>query len=94
MKLSKKEKQLCINKWQWFYDHPTERYMPEFSELRKKLNDYYLICPLCHHYRKTQCIGCPLKHCDDNFFASWLKANTSRTRKKYAGKLLEIMKAL
>lgn len=103
MKLTKKEKQLCIDKWQWIFDHPK---IDELSDdLWTKLFPYDNFCPLCTHYSTSwedelMCEDCPIviqsgNPCVPNgYFAKWKNAKTTKTRKKYAGKLLEIMKSL
>jgi hypothetical protein len=99
MKLTKKEKQLCIDKWQWFYDHPKCYSLDDLPEnLRHRFVNNE--CFLCEYYLSTDCTHCPVyvterSTCfENNSFAKWTLANTSQFRKICAGKLLEIMKSL
>ena len=103
MKLTKKEKQLCVDKWQWFYDHPGKATW----ENPIRLSKYKQRCILCHkltpNWGRPHCFKCPVviksgESCwnenPNSFYYRWYRATTSKTRKKYAGKLLEIMKSL
>ena len=101
--ITQEEKQLCIEKWQWFFDHP--EYDDLSYNLVVKLGSYNNYCPLCDYYLNTLqgeflCPNCPVviqsgKPCESKgYFAKWTRAKTNKTRKKYAGKLLEIMKSI
>jgi hypothetical protein len=105
MKLSKKEKQLCIDKWQWFYDHPSEKIKDLPKKLRVEDNDND--CILCkkldvNDYRDIhKCVKCSVYKYDNidcwddnSIFQKWNQSKTSYTNKKYSGILLEIMKQL
>jgi hypothetical protein len=104
MSITKQEKQLSINKWQWYYDHPESNELSEDLEIQSSI--YWNECVLCEEFELgtgslKQCYECPVcikekVNCfnEKSSFYKWDNSLTSKTRKKYAGKLLEIMKSL
>jgi hypothetical protein len=101
MKLTKKKaKELSIEKWQLIYDN--NWHLWNFDE---KLEGLGLDsgCPLCELYsgknniRKCN-IQCPLEKINQNcfmdgsYFNKWAMTNNPRTRKKYAGLILQTIK--
>ena len=105
MRLTRKRaKELSIEKWEWFYKHPSkinDSDLPE--ELQIKLGSFEAACPLCELYAdflNGRCKKkCPFVQAEQNCLAKgsyyfiWLKSTTSsKTRKKYAGLILQIIK--
>jgi hypothetical protein len=107
MKLTKEEKQLCIDKWQWFYDNAqknlSDRMLP--AEIRKQSSEYHSNCVLCSKFGGNEdhlptCSFCPVCiygidcYNGDSYYQKCFNARNKTIAKKYAGKLLEIMKSL
>lgn len=105
MKLTKK-KVLYYNilKWQYFYDHPSKTSVDGVEELRE-IQDFIYECALCEYYKQKKysgkipydtiiCDFCPLSKICPNEYHSWSFANTPKTRKKYAGIILEACKKM
>jgi len=94
--LTKKDIQLCIDRWQWYYNHPLKTYEDLPDSLRGG-------CPLCKKYFNGinfDCGECPIYSIagscndDDSYFHKWFYATTKKTSQKYSGLLLELMKKL
>ena len=104
MKLTrKKAKELSILKWQWFYDHPTKKnFFVLPGDLQDKLKGLNSNCPLCEmyfdHFSNDCFIKCPFMKANQecgtlgSYYLMWIKAKTAKTRKKYAGFILQIIK--
>ena len=106
MRLTRKRaRELSIEKWEWLYDHPSKidfYDLPE--ELQIKLWDFSAKCPLCELYVNSSSYGkcknkCPFVQAkqicsaEGSHYSIWLVPSTSsKTRKKYAGLILQIIK--
>lgn len=87
----KQAKKLCLEVWEYLRDHPEIKHKIGLPKnIRKKIVNCYASCPLCDIYE--QCPDCPLGDwCDD--FWKWQRARTEKTRAKYAGLIVDKVKA-
>jgi hypothetical protein len=99
-------KDVSVMMWQYLYDHPeikSKCCLPR--EIYRKVVQSEHECLLCDEYHDLNhnnpndcCPRCPLSCCIndetwDGVFDRWFSAKTNRTRKKYAGIILEKIKA-
>ena len=100
MELTKKKaKKICLEVWKWLRDNPDIGDKADLPEkIYSKISGLDCYCPLCVLYRLPDCNQCFLKkvrsgvgNCD--YFYKWNNAKTSKTRKKYAGIIVEKVKA-
>jgi hypothetical protein len=96
-KITKREaKRLSILKWKWFYDNPLLPLFecPHWHELEPLFSE----CGLCEYNKGAEiamCEKCILTpNCDDekSLYIKWSYAKTIKTKKKYAGLILEAIK--
>lgn len=100
----KEAKELSIEIWQYLYDHPDIYHKKDLPEsIFNQIKDIVNFCPLCFVRMKLSrwvCIACPIsmanKSCfiANSYYRKWERANVNRKRKrkKYAGKILNIIK--
>lgn len=101
IKKEQRAKEISIEVWEYFRDHPESRdknWLPE--ELKKKVKDELNDCPLCTLFhdgeRGRNCEKCPLEHCErlhESFYFMWRTSETSEKISKYAGLIVDKIKA-
>ena len=95
---------LSVDLWKYLYENPKidNKLHTPFATQLMNLHSY---CPLCDlfavkSYRAAVCEGkCRLYNFVENnkcrtncgYYAKWIQAKTSRTRKKYAGIIYDIL---
>lgn len=91
-KMTKKQaKKLCIEVWEYLRDHPEIKVKCELpGKIWVKIEDLACRCPLCEI---LDCDACPLQRCTPGLFAKWTRAETDKTRAKYASAIVEKVKA-
>ena len=101
MKTKKWAKKLSLEVWEYFRDHPEisgKEYLPFYESISNCINS----CPLCDlFWLNDNCAGCPLdcltKEGISNIYYShynkWLISKTPKTRAKYAGLIVDKIKA-
>lgn len=105
MKLTRKKiDELCYQLWDWLYHHPSKEKAdwPKWSRVslsswnkRYYYKDKFINqgCFYCNHY---SCPNCPLgkvSRCtadDAAYFGKWIRAESPKTRKKYAKLIRDI----
>lgn len=94
MKLTK-QKVLYYNvlKWQYLYDHPSKTSVYGVEELHE-IQDFVFECALCEYNKGKVCELCYFAKICRNEYQSWSFAETPKTRKKYAGIILEACKKM
>lgn len=89
----KTAKELSIEKWQWNFDYPGEE-LPEHIE--NKIYYYLSHCPICtiYEYECKKCVIGKVSKCGlrVSYYSKWELAKTNKTRKKYAGLILNLIK--
>ena len=103
MRLTRKRaKELSIEKWEWFYKHPSKISFTDLpKELQIKLAEFEANCPSCELYAnfplgicKSKCPFVRAKQqCTTlgSYYSMRQNAFSDKTRKKYAGLILQII---
>jgi len=95
-------KDVSVLVWQHLYDHPEIKYKTGLpDEIYNKIKNSEYECLLCDKYNDIDkgdgcCPRCPLSCCvetKDSIYLKWYNARTKKSRKKYAGIILEQLKA-
>lgn len=89
-----------IEMWQYLYEHPGIRFKRDLPEriLKKQGVTSFARCPFFGVFKDTDyCSSCPLRVVSwcikqDSFYNKWAHAKTNKTRKMYAGLILETIK--
>jgi len=103
-KQKQKAKDLSREVWQYLFDHPTiESKIYLLPELYMQICALIAECPLCELYYRDEKNGncnkaCPIAKispCNkiNSYYDRWKEVRTFKTRKKYAGLILDIIKA-
>jgi len=100
IKTKKQAKKICLEVWEYLALHSeigSKFGLP--PKILKKIGDMISLCPLCDYFFNYDydCMVCPLykasRTTECYYYSKWQGARNDKLRKKWADKIVELVKA-